>query len=179
MYKEQFSSTFFLSPEQDSPRLPRNDLSLCPPPPSLCPLSSSMPTSTFLPLPLMPQPEQNGRCPFEAAILGAQTVDSLGMGLCLHGNLRPPAPCSHPEVWAAKMEVFQAWLKCPPLSFSSQRPGGDQAPHQLPSPNATGRNRWHLWVSFSFRLLPSISGSFCLSVTGSLSTERSVHVPAC
>lgn len=121
-------------------------------------------TSALSPLPLRPQMKQNGRCPSEAAILGAQTVASLGMGLCLHGNLRPPAPGSHPEVWAAEMEVFQAWLQCLPFSFDSQRPGGDQAPHQLPSPNATGRNRWHPWVSFSFRLLPSISGSFSLSL---------------
>lgn len=70
--------------------------------------------------------------------------------------------------WAAEMGVLPTWLRCPAFPFPSQRPRGDQAPHHFPSPNARGRNRWHLWVSFSFRLLPSISGSFCLSITASL-----------
>lgn len=71
--------------------------------------------------------------------------------------------------WVTEMGIFQACLRCLPFRFPSQRPRGDQAPHQLPSPNARGRNRWHLWVSFFFHLLPSISGSFCLSITASLS----------
>lgn len=109
----------------------------------------------------------------------------LGWGYVSMGTSGPPAPGSHPEVWAAEMEVFQAWLKCLPFSFASQRPGGDQAPHQLPSPSATGKNRWHLWVSFSFRLLPSISGSFSLSLRHCISEYReeracpSVLMPAC
>lgn len=124
-------------------------------------------SAPHLPAPAGPRPAQNGCHPSEAAILGAQTVASLGMGLGLHGNLRPSAPSSLRGGWAAEMGVFQARPRCPRFPLSSQRPRGDEAPHQLPSPNARGSNRWHLWVSFSFRLLPSISGCVCLSVTAS------------
>ena len=84
--------------------------------------------------------------------------------------------------WVTEMGIFQACLRCLPFPFPSQRPRGDQAPHQLPSPNARGRNRWHLWVSFFFHLLPSISGAFCLSIPASLPlwVHREVHgVPVC
>lgn len=105
--------------------------------PSSCPLSKipldcsgmtrPLPLSLCLPPPCPPsgpKSAQNGRHPSEAAILGAQTVASLGMGLCLHGNLRPPLPAPSMGVGSRK-GVLQAWLRYPSLPFPSQRPRGD------------------------------------------------------
>lgn len=85
------------------------------------------------------------------------------MGLCLHGNRSPPTPCSLEEQGTADMGL--PGLAEAPSTPCSLSDGTRPLTNSLP-PVPGGEQMASLGVLL--RLLPSISGSFCLSVTASL-----------
>lgn len=125
-------------------------------------MTSHLPdTHTLPPSPLPPGPEpvQNGRYPSEAAILGAQTVASLGMGLCLHGNLRPPSSQFLPRGVGSSNGGLPGLAEVPITPFFLSETWRGPGPSPIPFPQCQGEEQM---ASLGVLLLPSPSFHFWL-----------------
>lgn len=144
-------------------------------------MPSSLPApGSELPSPRPPQgpkPAQNGCHPSEAAILGAQTVASLGMGLYLHGNFRPPAPSSL-HGGGHRNGSLPGLAKVPTIRLSLPEIQRGPGPSLTPFPQCQGEEQM---ASLGVLLLPSPSFHFWLflSLCHCISASLSVHRGAC